>query len=189
MPLAYLLIVALQIACVVHVVRTGRDRIWIYVLILLPGADRSHSLLAVALSVWAALAGVLALAWGARGDEIGVRATSALAVPAIALGVYITGGTTSPLLPVVFLAVALTAYFGTPRAAMIRLAGAIVVSASPFLYSTADAQIAYVDTPGVQDGRGPLRRYMRDAALAAASDADVVLMLVDATDRRGRMPD
>jgi len=51
------------------------------------------------------------------------------------------------------------------------------------------AQIAYVDTPGVQDGRGPLRRYMRDAALAAAADADVVLLIVDATDRRGRMPD
>jgi GTP-binding protein Era len=51
------------------------------------------------------------------------------------------------------------------------------------------AQIAFVDTPGVQDGRGPLRRYMRDAALAAAADADVVLVLVDATDRRGRMPE
>jgi GTPase len=50
------------------------------------------------------------------------------------------------------------------------------------------AQIAYVDTPGVQDGRGPLRRYMRDAALAAASDADVVLLLIDATHKRGRMP-
>src|SRR5512143_4238944 len=53
----------------------------------------------------------------------------------------------------------------------------------------AHAQIAFVDTPGVQDGRGPLRRYMRDAALAAAADADVVLLLVDATDRRGRMPE
>src|SRR6185295_3277411 len=51
------------------------------------------------------------------------------------------------------------------------------------------AQIAYVDTPGVQDGRGPLRRYMRDAAIAAAADADVVLLLVDAMDRRGRMPE
>jgi GTPase SAR1 family protein len=51
------------------------------------------------------------------------------------------------------------------------------------------AQIAYVDTPGLQDGRGPLRRYMREAALAAASDADVVLVLVDATDRRGRTPE
>ncbi|HEY0192783.1 MAG TPA: GTPase Era [Kofleriaceae bacterium] len=51
------------------------------------------------------------------------------------------------------------------------------------------AQIAYVDTPGVQDGRGPLRRYMREAALVAAHDADVVLLLVDATDRRGRLPE
>ena len=51
------------------------------------------------------------------------------------------------------------------------------------------AQIAYVDTPGVQAGSGPLRRYMRDAALAAATDADVVLLLVDATDRKGRVPE
>ena len=53
----------------------------------------------------------------------------------------------------------------------------------------AQAQIAYVDTPGVQDGRGALRRYMREAALAAAADADVVLLIVDATFRKGRMPD
>lgn len=51
------------------------------------------------------------------------------------------------------------------------------------------AQIAYVDTPGWQDGQGPLRRYMRDAAIAAAGDADVVLMLIDVTDRRGRQPE
>src|SRR5262249_32049742 len=51
------------------------------------------------------------------------------------------------------------------------------------------AQIAYVDTPGVQHGPGPLRRYMRDAAIAAAADADVVLLIVDATDKKGRMPD
>lgn len=57
------------------------------------------------------------------------------------------------------------------------------------VHSIAGAQIAYVDTPGVQDGRGPLRRYMREAAIAAASDADVVLLIVDATDRRGRHPD
>lgn len=53
----------------------------------------------------------------------------------------------------------------------------------------ARAQVAYVDTPGVQDGRGPLRRYMREAALGATSDADVILLLVDGTDRRGRTPD
>ncbi|MFN0251348.1 MAG: GTPase Era [Kofleriaceae bacterium] len=54
--------------------------------------------------------------------------------------------------------------------------------------SPARAQIAYVDTPGVQDGRGPLRRYMRDAATAAASDADLTLLLVDGLDRKGRIP-
>src|SRR5688500_9417188 len=51
------------------------------------------------------------------------------------------------------------------------------------------AQIAYVDTPGVQEGRGPLRKYMQNAALGAASDADVLLLIVDATHRSGRMPD
>ncbi|HSN25474.1 MAG TPA: GTPase Era [Kofleriaceae bacterium] len=51
------------------------------------------------------------------------------------------------------------------------------------------AQIAYVDTPGVQTGTGPLRRYMRDATFAAAADADVVLLLIDATDKKGRLPD
>jgi GTP-binding protein Era len=53
----------------------------------------------------------------------------------------------------------------------------------------AKAQIAYVDTPGVQDGRGPLRKYMQNAAIAAAQDAHVVLLLVDASWRDGRMPD
>lgn len=51
------------------------------------------------------------------------------------------------------------------------------------------AQIAYVDTPGVQDGKGPLRRYMRDASVSAAADADVVLLLVDGTFRNGRTPE
>lgn len=50
------------------------------------------------------------------------------------------------------------------------------------------AQIAYVDTPGIQDGKGPLRRYMRDAATAAASDSDLTLLLVDGLDRKGRIP-
>jgi GTP-binding protein Era len=53
----------------------------------------------------------------------------------------------------------------------------------------AHAQIAYVDTPGVQDGRGALRKYMREMALAAAADSDVVLLIVDATFRNGRMPE
>lgn len=61
-----------------------------------------------------------------------------------------------------------------------------IVGVHTLRYGDAAAQIAYVDTPGVQDGRGPLRRYMRDAAITAAAHADVVLLMIDATDRRGR---
>ena len=50
------------------------------------------------------------------------------------------------------------------------------------------AQIAFVDTPGLQDGKGALRRYMRDEAVAAAADCDVVLLVIDASDRGGRLP-
>ena len=50
------------------------------------------------------------------------------------------------------------------------------------------AQIAFVDTPGIQQGPGALRRFMRDEAHAAAADCDVVLMVVDSTDSRGRNP-
>jgi GTP-binding protein Era len=53
----------------------------------------------------------------------------------------------------------------------------------------AAAQIAFVDTPGAQAGRGPLRRYMRDATLGATADADVVVLVVDASERRGRTPE
>ena len=53
----------------------------------------------------------------------------------------------------------------------------------------ARAQIAYLDTPGVQDGHGPLRRYMRDAAFTAANEANVVLLILDGNDYRGRTPD
>jgi diguanylate cyclase (GGDEF)-like protein len=114
------------------------------IVIVLPGADKAHTALALALSGWAAVAGVLVLVWGARVEQIAYRVTNALAVPAIALGVYITGGATSPLLPLVFLAVALAAYFAQPRGAVVRLVAAVAVCATPFLYSTSDAQLLFI---------------------------------------------
>ncbi len=84
----------------------------------------------------------------------------------------------------------LVAVSAKPQTRRDRIVGVHTVElASPPGEPPVHAQIAYVDTPGVQDGRGPLRRYMRDAAIAAAADADVVLLLVDATDRRGRLPE
>ncbi len=40
-------------------------------------------------------------------------------------------------------------------------------------------QIAFVDTPGFHQAKGPLNTFMVDTALAAAAEADVVLLLVD----------
>jgi GTPase len=50
-------------------------------------------------------------------------------------------------------------------------------------------QLVFVDTPGIQRGGDPLRRYMREQALAAAGECDLALLLVDVSDPRQRTPD
>jgi GTPase len=52
-----------------------------------------------------------------------------------------------------------------------------------------DVELCFVDTPGIQHGKGALRRFMRDQALGAAGECDVALYVVDASDARGRGPD
>jgi GTP-binding protein Era len=51
------------------------------------------------------------------------------------------------------------------------------------------AQIVYLDTPGVQQGRTPLRHFMREEAMSAAGECDVALVLIDASDRAQRAPE
>lgn len=48
-----------------------------------------------------------------------------------------------------------------------------------------DGQILYLDTPGIHRARGRLNRYMVEQALGACADVDLVLFLVDATERPG----
>ena len=48
--------------------------------------------------------------------------------------------------------------------------------------TTDDAQMIFLDTPGLLNPRYPLQQAMRGTALAALHDADVVLYLADATD-------
>lgn len=50
------------------------------------------------------------------------------------------------------------------------------------------AQIIFVDTPGIQQGPGALRRFMRDQALGAAGDCDVALVVIDVGDPAQRDP-
>ncbi len=114
------------------------------IVIAMPGADRAHLSLALALIASAAAVSAVMLVLGPLLGAIVYTATDALAVIGIALGVYLTGGTTSPLLPLVFLAVAFAAYFYAPRGAMLRLAGAVAVCASPFLYASGDARLRFV---------------------------------------------
>lgn len=49
------------------------------------------------------------------------------------------------------------------------------------IYTDASAQIIFVDTPGLLEPRYLLQRSMLEAALAAVADADLVLLLLDAT--------
>jgi GTP-binding protein Era len=49
--------------------------------------------------------------------------------------------------------------------------------------TTAEAQVIFVDTPGLHPGRGQLGEFMRQTAERAAEDVDTVCLVVDATGR------
>jgi GTP-binding protein Era len=49
--------------------------------------------------------------------------------------------------------------------------------------NTADAQIVFVDTPGLHAGRGQLGEFMQKTAQRAAEEVDVVCLMVDASGR------
>jgi GTP-binding protein Era len=53
------------------------------------------------------------------------------------------------------------------------------------IHTLDDAQILFLDTPGIHKGQGRLNRFMVDQALSACSDIDLVLFLVEATARPG----
>ena len=46
--------------------------------------------------------------------------------------------------------------------------------------SVPDAQVAFLDTPGIHDARSPLNKRMVDVAHETLADADVVLLVIDA---------
>lgn len=53
------------------------------------------------------------------------------------------------------------------------------------IHTTNDAQVLFLDTPGIHKATGKLNKYMVDQALSACRGVDAVLFLVEATDRVG----
>jgi GTP-binding protein Era len=53
------------------------------------------------------------------------------------------------------------------------------------ILSRPDAQVIFVDTPGMHEPRNPLGEYMVDAAARALADADAVLFIVDVSSPPG----
>jgi len=53
------------------------------------------------------------------------------------------------------------------------------------IYTREATQILFLDTPGIHRGKGRLNQYMVEQAMSTCNDVDVVLFLVEATDRPG----
>ncbi|MBJ7329267.1 MAG: diguanylate cyclase [Solirubrobacteraceae bacterium] len=58
--------------------------------------------------------------------------------------VALTGGTTSPVLPFVFLLLSLSAWFSPRRDVLVQLGAAIAICATPFLYASPDERVDYL---------------------------------------------
>lgn len=57
------------------------------------------------------------------------------------------------------------------------------------IYTTKNAQIVFIDTPGIHKPQSRLGDFMVDSALSALREVDAVLFMVNATEKRGKGDD
>lgn len=57
------------------------------------------------------------------------------------------------------------------------------------IYTTADSQIVFIDTPGIHKPQSKLGDFMVDSALSTLNEVDAVLFMVNATQKRGKGDD
>ncbi len=57
------------------------------------------------------------------------------------------------------------------------------------IYTTDDAQIVFIDTPGIHKPHSRLGDFMVDSALSTLNEVDAVMFMVNATQKRGRGDD
>jgi diguanylate cyclase (GGDEF)-like protein len=116
----------------------------ILLVLLMPQADSVHFGSVLALAGFGLVSAAFMLLAAPAVGSAAYVVCDALGVASLALAVGLTGATTSPLLPLVFLGVAFAAYFSTLRGALVRLAGAILVCASPLVYVTPGDRVSYI---------------------------------------------
>jgi diguanylate cyclase (GGDEF)-like protein len=111
---------------------------------ILPGAHDLHPQALGALVALGVLAGAATLVLAPAADSAVYLVATLAGVLLMFPGVYLTGGTSSPLLPLVFLAVAFAAYFLTPAGTVAVLLAAIAACVAPLAYASPEARLAYV---------------------------------------------
>jgi diguanylate cyclase (GGDEF)-like protein len=112
----------------------------------LPGSERGHMLLALALAGLAVAWGVTELFLAARGRvmSLGLRAlVTASTMPSVALSIFATGGATSFLQPVMIFTALFIAYFFPPRLAWPLTALFVYAYATPLFYDDRAIDVGY----------------------------------------------
>ncbi|MDE3069396.1 MAG: GGDEF domain-containing protein [Acidobacteriota bacterium] len=111
---------------------------------LAPYGDRSHLQLVLWLTAASVAIGISLPVFAPRYGALAQTYAVVGALPAVSIGLYATGGTSSPMLPAMLLAVTFSTYFLGPRAASARVLAVILVCATPFLYASHQPRIGFV---------------------------------------------
>jgi diguanylate cyclase (GGDEF)-like protein len=116
------------------------------VALVLPGSDRSHVTVALALGFFSVAWGLFSLAMAARGHgmPLGQRAlVTATMMPIVALSLWATGGATSFIQPVMIFTALFVAYFFPPRLAWPLVALFSYAYATPLFYDDRVLEVGY----------------------------------------------
>jgi diguanylate cyclase (GGDEF)-like protein len=129
----------------------------------LPGSDRDHLVMALALAGFAVGWGLLSLWMASRGGGMGVgmRAlVTAATMPVVALALWATGGATSFIQPVMIFTALFISYFFPPRLAWPLNLLFVYAYATPLVYDARALEVGY-----------PARLVMFGVAVAGATIA------------------
>jgi len=116
------------------------------VALMLPGSDRSHVTLALALGFFSIAWGLVSLGMAARGRgmSIELRAlVTAAMMPIVALSLWATGGSTSFIQPVMIFTALFISYFFPPRLAWPLMALFGYAYATPMFYDDRALEVGY----------------------------------------------